>query len=42
MKLLNALEFVKKFKLESDTIECKSALGGFPKKCYDTISSFSG
>ncbi len=40
-EVLEAIDFVRKYKTESNTIECKSALGGFPKKCYDTISSFS-
>ena len=38
---LNALEELKKYQTETNKIEAKKALDGFPKKCYDTISSFS-
>ena len=39
--VINAINYLKTYKTETDRIEVKSALGGFPKKCYDTISSFS-
>ena len=38
---INAIEELKKYQTETNKIEAKKALDGFPKKCYDTISSFS-
>ena len=40
-EVLQAVETLKKFKTETNKIEVKTAKDGFPKKCYDTISSFS-
>ena len=39
--ILNAISQVRQFKSETDKIEVKTASSGFPKKCYDTISSFA-
>lgn len=39
--IVEKIEFLKKFKTETTTLETKAAKNGFPKKCYDTISSFS-
>lgn len=38
---IEAIEYLKKYKTETNKLESKAASGGFPKKCYDTISSFS-
>ena len=38
---IKAIEELKKYQTETNKIEAKKALDGFPKKCYDTISSFS-
>ena len=38
---IEAIEYLKKYKTETNKLESKTASGGFPKKCYDTISSFS-
>ena len=38
---LQSIETIRKFKTETSKIEVKTAKDGFPKKCYDTISSFS-
>lgn len=40
-EVLEIIEYLKKYKTETNTIEVKSAALGFPKKCYDTFSSFS-
>lgn len=40
-EVLDAIEQLKKYKTETNQIEVKSAHQGFPKKCYDTFSSFS-
>ena len=40
-EVLNAIQFVRNFGTETNKIEIKNASSGFPKKCYDTISSFS-
>ena len=40
-EVLEMIEYLKKYKTETNTIEAKSAALGFPKKCYDTFSSFS-
>ena len=37
----NAIRYLRKYKAETDKIEVKSARNGFPKTCYDTLSSFS-
>ena len=39
--VINAINILRKYDSETNRIEAKSALGGFPKKCYDTFSSFS-
>ena len=39
--IVKQINFLKKFKTETNRLETKSAKDGFPKKCYDTISSFS-
>ncbi len=39
-EIIDAIEYVKKYKTETNRIEVKKALDGFPK-CYDTFSSFS-
>ena len=39
-EVLEAINVLRKFKTETSTIEAKTAKGGFPKKCYDTFSSF--
>lgn len=40
-EVIKAIEIVRKYNSETDRIEVKTAKGGFPKKCYDTFSSFS-
>lgn len=40
-EVITAIELIKKYKSETNMIEVKSAANGFPKKCYDTFSSFS-
>ena len=40
-EVIETIEYLKKYKTETNKIEVKSAAKGFPKKCYDTISSFS-
>ena len=40
-EVLEAITYLRKYKTETDRIEAKTAKGGFPKKCYDTFSSFS-
>ena len=40
-EVIEAIKLVRKYKSETSTIEVKSAANGFPKKCYDTFSSFS-
>ncbi len=40
-EVLEAINFLKKYKTENSEIETKSAKLGFPKKCYDTISAFA-
>ena len=39
--MLDVIKLLRKYNSETNRIEVKSALLGFPKKCYDTISSFS-
>lgn len=40
-ELIQLIHDVQFFKTERQTIELKSASGGFPKKIYDTLSAFS-
>lgn len=40
-EVIKTIEYLRKYKTETDRIEVKTANGGFPKKCYDTFSSFS-
>ncbi len=40
-EVLDAIRTVRKYNSETDRIEIKTAFLGFPKKCYDTFSSFS-
>lgn len=40
-EVLDAIDYIRKYNTETDRIEVKTANGGFPKKCYDTFSSFS-
>ena len=40
-EVLVAMEYLRKYKTETERIEAKTAKEGFPKKCYDTFSSFS-
>ena len=40
-EVLDAIDYIRKYNTETDRIEAKTANGGFPKKCYDTFSSFS-
>ena len=40
-EVIDAIKILRKYNTETNRIEAKSALLGFPKKCYDTISSFS-
>lgn len=40
-EVIDAIRLLRKYNTETNRIEAKSALLGFPKKCYDTISSFS-
>ena len=39
-EIIKIIEYVKKYNTETNRIEVKSAKDGFPKKCYDTFSSF--
>lgn len=41
VEIIKAIEYLRKYKTETDRIEAKTASSGFPKKCYDTFSSFS-
>ena len=40
-EVLVAMDYLRKYKTETERIEVKTAKEGFPKKCYDTFSSFS-
>lgn len=40
-EVIETIKYLRKYNTETDRIEVKTASGGFPKKCYDTISSFS-
>ena len=39
--VVNTINYLRKYRTKTDRIEAKTANGGFPKKCYDTFSSFS-
>ena len=39
--IIKKIEFINKFKTETVNLETKKAKDGFPRKCYDTVSSFS-
>ena len=39
--VIKAIEKIRNFNSETNMVEVKSALKGFPKKCYDTFSSFA-
>lgn len=39
--IIKKIELLKKYQSETNQIEAKTASKDFPKKCYDTISSFS-
>mgnify|MGYP005784231827 FL=1 len=40
-EVIHTINFIRKFKTETNKIETKAAQKGYPKKRYDTISSFS-
>ena len=40
-EIVKTIEYLKKYKTETNKIEVKTASIDFPKKCYDTFSSFS-
>ena len=40
-EVIEKIEYMQKHQTETDRIEAKTAEGGFPKKCYDTISAFA-
>ncbi len=40
-EIIEIIEYLKKYKTETNKIEVKTASIDFPKKCYDTFSSFS-
>ena len=40
-EVLVAMDYLRKYKTETERIEVKTAKDGFPKKYYDTFSSFS-
>ena len=40
-EVIEAIHTLRRYSTETNRIEAKSALLGFPKKCYDTFSSFS-
>ena len=40
-EVIKVIEILRKYNAETDKIEAKTAAFGFPKKCYDTFSSFS-
>ena len=40
-EVIEAINYLRKYQTETDRIEVKAATYGFPKKCYDTFSSFS-
>lgn len=41
IEVINAINEIRKYQTETNKIEVKTANKGFPKKCYDTFSSFS-
>lgn len=41
IEVLEAIETLRKYNTETNRIEVKKAYNDFPKKCYDTVSSFS-
>lgn len=40
-EVLEAIQLLRKYNSETSKVEVKTASGGFPKKCYDTISAFA-
>ena len=40
-EVVEAITKLRKYGTETNKIEVKTAKGGFPKKCYDTFSSFA-
>ena len=40
-EVIEAIKYMQKYQTETEKLEAKTAKGEFPKKCYDTISSFS-
>lgn len=40
-EVIEAIKYMQKYQTETDKIEAKTAEKDFPKKCYDTISSFA-
>ena len=40
-EVIEAINYVRKYNTETNMIEVKTASMDFPKKCYDTFSSFS-
>ena len=40
-EVIDAIEYMQKYKTETDKIEAKTAEKDVPKKCYDTISAFA-
>ncbi len=40
-EVIDAIETLRKYQTETNTIEVKTAKVDFPKKCYDTFSSFA-
>lgn len=40
-EVIEIIDYLKKYKTETNKIEAKTASVDFPKKCYDTLSSFS-
>lgn len=39
--VISAIKYMQNYQTETSSLEAKTADGGFPKKCYDTISAFS-
>ena len=40
-EVIEAIKYMQNYQTETEKLEAKTAKGEFPKKCYDTISSFS-
>ena len=40
-EVIQAIELIRKYKSETNMIEVKSAAAGFPRRCYDSFSSFA-